>query len=79
MIDFDKRFGYTRWRVGALLLNLIGNALALYAAIRFIRRGTHGSLLAVGLGITILCITLLARPDQRPVEEGQQKPSGKGD
>lgn len=74
MIDLDERFGFTRWRVGALILNLLGNALALYAAIRFIRRGTHGGLLALGLGITVLCIALLARPDTRsdprPVEGG---------
>lgn len=68
MIDLDQRFGFTRWRVGALVLNLVGNALALYAAVRFIRRGTHAGMLAVGLGITVVCLLLLARPDRRPVE-----------
>lgn len=73
MIDLDERFGYLRWRVLALILNLLANALALYAAIRFIRRGTHGGLLALGLGTTVVCITLLTRPDTRRVEGEDQE------
>lgn len=69
MIDLDEHFDFMRWRVVALILNLFGNALALYAAIRFIRHGTHGGMLAIGLGITIACIALLARPDRRPIGE----------
>lgn len=66
MIDLDERFGFTRWRIAALVGNLVGNAVALYAAIRFIRHDTHGWMLAAGLAITVLCVGLLARPDTRP-------------
>lgn len=65
MIDLDEKFGFLRWRIAALTLNLAANGVALYAAIRFIRRGTHGGLLATGLGVSIVCIVLLARPDTR--------------
>ncbi len=65
MIDLDEKFGFTRWRVAVLVGNLLGNAVALYAAVRFIRRGTHGWMLVAGLAITVLCVGLLARPDTR--------------
>lgn len=73
MMDLDERLGFLRWRIGALVLNLVGNAIALYAAIRFIRQGTHGLMLAVGLGITVLCIGLLSRPDLRATDEGARE------
>lgn len=76
MIDLDGKFGFVRWRVVALALNALGNGIALYAAVRFIRLGTHGWMLAIGLAISGLCISLLARPDMRPAATSTRPPSG---
>jgi len=70
MIDLDEKLGFMRWRIAALALNLAANAVALYAAIRYIRNGTHGGTLVVGLAVTVACIALLARPDTRPAGPG---------
>ncbi len=66
MIDLDAKFGFLRWRVVGLALNLLANGLALYGAVRVLRDGTHHLLLVGGLAVSLLCIVLLARPDQRP-------------
>lgn len=79
MIDLDSKFGYFRWRLVGLALNLFANAVALYGAVRFLRDRTHGFLLAAGLVISLACVALLARPDLRPDEEddvGEGRPLG---
>lgn len=78
MIDLDAKFGFLGWRVVGLVVNLLANGLALYGAVRLIRDGTHGSLLAAGLALSLLCVALLARPDLRrdAEEEGRPSPDG---
>lgn len=68
MMDPDRKFGFHRWRVAGLALNLVANAAALYGAVRYIRNGTHGILLAAGIAVSLACILVLARPDRREGE-----------
>lgn len=75
MIDLDDKFGFLQWRIVALTCNLVANGVALYAAVRFIRRDTHGWLLAAGLCVSALCVILLARPDTRPTGERRRTES----
>lgn len=70
MMDLDAKLGFVRWRVAGLSLNLIANGAALYGAVRLLRDGSGAALLAVGLGVSLLCIGLLARPDLRPEGTG---------
>lgn len=65
-MDLDARFGFVRWRVAGLALNLLANAVALYGAVQFLRDGTHGLVLGGGLALSAACVALLARPDLRP-------------
>lgn len=62
MIDIDRRLGPWSGRVWGLTLNFIGNALAIYGAIGVMRNGTRLPLLIIGVGLTVGCILLLARP-----------------
>ena len=62
MIDLDRRLGLWPLRVWGLILNFIGNALAIYGAIGFIRDGSRLPLLVIGGGITLVCLFLLAKP-----------------
>jgi len=62
MIDLDRRLGLWPLRVWGLILNFIGNALAIYGAIGFIRDGSRLPLLVIGGGITLVCLLLLAKP-----------------
>lgn len=75
-MDLDARFGFVRWRVAGLALNLLANAVALYGAVRFLRDGTHALVLAGGLALSAACVALLARPDLRPEgEPGRSEPA----
>lgn len=76
MIDLDERFGFMRWRLLALAVNLLGNAIALYGAVRLFRDGTHASVLATGLLISLACLVLLSRPDLR--SQAEDEPGGEG-
>ncbi len=64
MLDMDRMFGPWRLRVWGLVLNLIGNAIALFGIVRVVRGGSPW-LLAVGAGITIVCVAALALPAAR--------------
>lgn len=66
MIDIDRRLGPWSGRVWGLILNFIGNALAIYGAIGVMRNGTRLPLLIIGVGLTVGCILLLARPSHPP-------------
>lgn len=68
-MDLDARFGFVRWRVVGLALNLLANGVALYGAVRLLRDGTHAAVLAAGLALTAVCVALLALPDLRPEGE----------
>jgi len=65
MIDLDRRLGLWPLRVWGLILNFVGNALAIYGAIGFIRDGSRLPLLVIGGGITVACLLLLAKPSDR--------------
>ncbi len=62
MIDLDRRLGIWPLRVWGLILNFIGNALAIYGVIGFVRDGSRLEILLVGGCLTIVCILVLAKP-----------------
>ncbi|MGD8540026.1 MAG: hypothetical protein PVI66_15025 [Candidatus Aminicenantes bacterium] len=64
MINLDKKIGPWPLRVWGLVLNFIGNAVAIYGAIGFIRSGSRLPLLITGLVITLTCIVVLAKPSE---------------
>ena len=62
MINLEKRIGPWPIRVWGLVINFIGNAVAIYGAIGFMRDGSRLPLLVIGIAITLTCIFLLAKP-----------------
>lgn len=62
MINLEKKLGPWPLRVWGLVLNFMGNALAIYGAIGFIRDGSRLSLLIIGIALTLTCILVLAKP-----------------
>ena len=64
MINLEKKIGPWPIRVWGLALNFIGNAVAIYGAIGFIRNGSRLPLLITGLVITLTCILVLAKPSE---------------
>lgn len=76
MMDLDAKLGFVRWRVAGLALNLLANGMALYGAVRLLRDGTHGLVLAGGLALSLACVALLALPDHRPQGEVDRRPHG---
>lgn len=64
MIDLDRRFGFWTLRMWGLIVNLLGNALALYGLVGFLRDGTHVVPLVLGVLMTITCVLLLATPSR---------------
>lgn len=62
MINLDRRIGPWTLRVWGLILNFIGNALAVYGAIGVIKDGSRLPLLMIGLVLTVGCIFILAKP-----------------
>ena len=64
MIDLDRRYGIWTVRVWGLILNLIGNTLALYGLVGFLRDGTHLLPLVLGALITVACVLVLAIPSR---------------
>jgi hypothetical protein len=62
MINIDKKLGPWPIRVWGLVLNFIGNAIAIYGAIGLIRDGSRLMLLIIGIVITLTCILMLAKP-----------------
>jgi hypothetical protein len=65
MIDLERRVGGWPLRVWGLVVNLIGNGLAIYGALGLIRDGSRMPHFTIGAGLTIICILLLAKPSQR--------------
>jgi hypothetical protein len=64
MIDLDGRIGPLQARVWGLILNFIGNALAVYGAIGFIQDGSRLPILIIGVGLTLVCLLVLAKPSE---------------
>ena len=64
MINIDKKIGPWPLRVWGLVLNFLGNAVAIYGAIGFIRERSRLSLLIIGVLLTLTCIFLLAKPSK---------------
>jgi len=62
MRDLEKKIGPWTLRVWGLILNFVGNALAIYGALGVVQDGSRLLWLLVGGGITLLCILSLARP-----------------
>ena len=63
MIDPDRRLGPWRLRSWGLVVNFVGNAMALFGMVAFVERGSIG-LLAAGVAITALCVAVLAIPSR---------------
>ncbi|MGB3863136.1 MAG: hypothetical protein WBE11_08855 [Candidatus Aminicenantaceae bacterium] len=64
MMNLDRKIGPWPLRVWGLVLNFIGNALAIYGAIGFIRDGSRLPLLIFGVVVTLTCILALAKPSE---------------
>lgn len=64
MINLDKKIGPWPVRVWGLVLNFMGNTVAIYGAIGFIRNKSHLPLLIIGTLITLTCILVLAKPSK---------------
>ena len=64
MIDLSQRFGICSLRVWGLVLNFIGNALAIYGAVGFIGSGSRLIVLIIGCCVTLACILILALPNK---------------
>ncbi|RKY88905.1 hypothetical protein DRQ09_02200 [candidate division KSB1 bacterium] len=62
MINLNRKIGFFSLRVWGLILNFIGNALAIYGAIGFISDGSRFPVLIIGLVLTVSCIVILAKP-----------------
>ena len=68
MIDFERQMGPCSVRVWGLILNFIGNALALYGAAGVLRDGSGWPILVIGLLVTVGCVLILALPTPDPQE-----------
>jgi len=64
MIDMDRRYGRWPLRVWGLIVNLLGNGLAIYGVLGWIQDGSRLPHLIFGAGLTIICILLLAQPSK---------------
>jgi hypothetical protein len=64
MIDLDGRLGPLPVRVWGLILNFIGNALAVYGAIGLFQDGSRLPILIIGAGLTLICLLVLAKPSK---------------
>ena len=63
-IDLERRYGIWTARVWGLILNLLGNTLALYGLVGFLRDGTHLFPLVLGVLVTVACVLFLAKPSR---------------
>lgn len=70
-IDMDRRLGPWPARVWGLILNFVGNALAIYGAIGYIRDSSRLPCLIIGAAITLVCLLFLAIPS-RPIPEDDE-------
>jgi len=61
MIDLEKRVGPMRLRAWGLVVNFLGNVLALLGLSMVLREGTGWPLLITGAAVTLLCLLILAR------------------
>jgi hypothetical protein len=64
MIWLDRRLGPWPVRVWGLILNFIGNTLAIYGAVGFIKDGSSPLILILGVCLTLLCLLVLAVPNR---------------
>lgn len=60
----ERRLGPWSVRVWGLILNFIGNALAIYGAVGFIQDGSSLPILIIGVCLTLLCLLVLAVPNR---------------
>ena len=63
MINPDRMIGPWRLRVWGLILNFIGNAMALFGIVAYVEEGAVGLLIAGSL-ITVACIAVLSIPSR---------------
>jgi hypothetical protein len=68
MIDFERQIGPWSVRVWGLILNFMGNALALYGAAGVLRNGSRWPILIIGLLLTVGCVLILAIPTPDPTD-----------
>jgi hypothetical protein len=52
------------WRIWGLIVNFVGNALAIYGLAGLIRDGSRILIFGIGIFITVACIFLLAKPSR---------------
>ena len=64
MLDIDKKLGPLSLRIWGLILNFIGNFIALYGAAQFFKGASGPGLMIIGIIITLVCILVLAIPQK---------------
>ena len=64
-MDLDRRYGPLPGRVWGLVLNLIGNVVAMYGLAGYLRNGSGLLWLGLGVAVTLSCILALALPQRR--------------
>lgn len=65
MIDLERTVGPMRIRAWGLVVNFLGNVLALLGLSMVLREGVGWALLITGVAVTLLCLLILARPVAR--------------
>ncbi|KPM32054.1 Hypothetical protein I595_1703 [Croceitalea dokdonensis DOKDO 023] len=61
-MDLDKKYGLATLRVWGLILNFMMNFLTLFGAANYLRGDTDATVMIVGIIGTIICITVLSKP-----------------
>ncbi|MFV1988626.1 MAG: hypothetical protein ACC682_15235 [Gemmatimonadota bacterium] len=64
MLDMDRKIGPWRLRVWGLVLNFVGNVIALFGIVRLVQGGS-AFLLIIGASLTLVCSLTLAIPPNR--------------
>lgn len=62
MKNLDRNLGPWPLRVWGLILNFLGNALAIFGLVGLIRDGSRLPIFLIGSFLTLTCILLLAKP-----------------
>jgi len=62
MIDLEKGVGPMRLRAWGLVVNFLGNVLALLGLSMVLSEGDGWAFLIMGACVTLLCLLMLARP-----------------
>ena len=63
-MDLDRQYGPWSGRVWGLIVNFVGNAVALYGFAGYLRDGSRLPVLIAGVLLSTACILLLSKPSR---------------